>query len=264
MRPHAAEHAVLDALLARRRIPERVAIVVAHPDDETIGAGPLLALFDDLVLVHVTDGAPADNRDAAAHGFASGAGYAASRRAELLAALRAGRVACAHRRHAMLPIPDQTAAHRLPDLVAALAPMLADAATVLTHAFEGGHPDHDAVAFAVARTGRPTIEMAGYHAAPSGGLRTGCFLGDHPSIAVSLGAEEIGRREAMLDRFVTQRDTLAPFRGAAGLRFRIRPAYDWTVPPTPDIHYERHKWGLTAPDWAARVSAMSGRAASTC
>src|SRR5690348_1358125 len=68
----------------------RVALVVAHPDDETIGAGAQLARLRHLTLVHVTDGAPRSGRDAAAAGCASPHDYAALRRRELAAALAAG------------------------------------------------------------------------------------------------------------------------------------------------------------------------------
>ena len=67
-----------------------VAVVVAHPDDETIGLGAQLGRFDDALLVHVTDGTPRDGEDARNYGFAGVADYAAARAAELCAALRAG------------------------------------------------------------------------------------------------------------------------------------------------------------------------------
>jgi N-acetylglucosamine malate deacetylase 2 len=41
-----------------------VAVVVAHPDDETIGCGAILRRLPLVRLVHVTDGAPRDMIDA--------------------------------------------------------------------------------------------------------------------------------------------------------------------------------------------------------
>src|SRR2546430_1911633 len=79
------------ALLAepdRRAIDDlSVAIVVAHPDDETIGIGAQLPRLPQGLVVAVTDGAPRDGADARAHGFSSWQDYAAARAAELEAAL---------------------------------------------------------------------------------------------------------------------------------------------------------------------------------
>ena len=63
------------------------AVVVAHPDDETLGFGILLQRLPAVSILHVTDGAPADMADAGRLGFASCAEYAAVRRRELDAAL---------------------------------------------------------------------------------------------------------------------------------------------------------------------------------
>src|SRR5437764_14240340 len=65
----------------------RVAIVVAHPDDETIGIGAQLRRLPNSTIVAVTDGAPRDESDAHAYGFSGWQDYAAARENELAAAL---------------------------------------------------------------------------------------------------------------------------------------------------------------------------------
>ncbi len=229
--------------------------MVAHPDDETIGAGASLHLFDRCLLVHVTDGAPRNLADARRAGFADAAGYAAQRRSELAAALKAGGAAP---QMASLDVPDQGASACMAVLASRLAELLVQnrIGTVLTHAYEGGHPDHDATACAVHRAARlcpetpSIIEFASYHADPAGGIATGRFLANGPdSTAIALGFAERGTRRRMLDCFVTQRATLAAF-SADQEAFRPAPAYDFTQPPhIGTLYYEHFDWGMTGPAW---------------
>lgn len=237
------------------------ALVVAHPDDEVIGGGALLTRLPQAVVLHVTDGAPRNERDMRAAGFAGWRDYAAARRRETeaalaLAGLGAERLRC-------LGIPDQQATLDLAALARQVAAFLRDrsCAAVLTHAYEGGHPDHDATAFAVhaacrllARDGGAVpelTEMAGYHA-QDGGVATGVFLphpGAGPVEVVELDAAMQNLKRRMLDCHATQGTVLAPFSAAAE-RFRRAPRYDFALPPHPGtLHYERYDWGMTGERW---------------
>lgn len=242
--------AVLRGLAARRPVGARVALVVAHPDDETIAAGASLHLLPGLLLVHVTDGAPRALADTAE--FDTPADYAATRRGELRAALG---VAGASPELVELGVADQDASLHMPALARALSRLL-DAHgidAVITHAYEGGHPDHDATAFAVhaAAGRRPVLEFAGYHADPAGALLTGRFLpGPDPTVITLTGAEQ-ARKRAMFDCFRTQARTLAAF-GTQEEAFRPAAPYDFTAPPLPGrLNYEHWGWSMTGARWRA-------------
>src|SRR5690606_11550897 len=99
--------------------------------------------------VLVTDGAPANLEDARGAGFATAAEYAHARRRELDNALDIAGVP----RGALvtLDIPDQQVARRLVEVTPRLMQVVEarKLGVLFTHAYEGGHPDHDATAFAV-------------------------------------------------------------------------------------------------------------------
>ncbi len=125
---------------------------------------------------------------------------------------------------------------------------------ILMHAYEGGHPDHDAAAF-VARAacallpGIPLWEMTGYHAAAAseapnvtgsvGGvaIETGRFLTPAasvvpPDIAIALDAQASQLKRRMLDCFASQRRVLAMIvPDLSAERFHPAPDYDFRVPP---------------------------------
>jgi LmbE family N-acetylglucosaminyl deacetylase len=258
-------------------------VVVAHPDDETLGAGALiqgLAGSGPVFVLHTTDGAPRDMRDASAAGCATRGAYAEARRREAEAALalagvQPGRVACLGYVDQELSLALASAARRLASQVRAVAPDV-----VLTHAYEGGHPDHDGTAFAVhaalaliaaeAGAGRQRspvlLEMGLYHErdgrirrvelppAPGG-----------PVVTCALDAEAAERKRAMCDRYLTQREVLRGFPLDVE-RFRRAPRHDFTAPPLPGpLHYERFPWGFTGARWrrlAAEALGALGLAAA--
>jgi LmbE family N-acetylglucosaminyl deacetylase len=265
-----AAAAWLEDLRLGRPIIARAVAVVAHPDDETVGFGLRLAGFADLTLVHVTDGAPEDMGDARRAGCSTREAYARVRTEELDAGL--AELGAAPRRIA-LGVHDQTAVFRLPWLVGALRELLAGAALVLTHAYEGGHPDHDACAFAVqlacellAADGGAAparLEFAAYHKARSGRTAFG-FWPDPAAPAVSPEArpDEVARKARALARHRSQRRITAWFDPAFE-SYRAAPRYDLARPPPPGAAvYDDWGWTITSARWGeAAREALAGLAA---
>jgi LmbE family N-acetylglucosaminyl deacetylase len=245
----------------------RVALVVAHPDDEAIGAGAQLTRLHGVTVIHATNGAPRNLRAAVEHGFASPADYAFARARELERVMMLGGVPVADR--FCLGLPDQDAASNLPRLARALVRLFDERATevALTHAYEGGHPDHDAVAFAVhaaaairGSQGREigVVEMPFYHA-DGEGWSVQRFLPAPGVEEISTPLDESGRRlkEEMLAAHKTQAETLKLFATGAE-RFRAAPPYAFGVLPNGGmLLYERYDWGMTGSRWLELVGAAA-------
>ena len=275
--PHraAAAEAILAALRGRRSIAERIMIAVAHPDDETIGLGAQLCRFENVLLVHATDGAPRDGEDMARYGFGRAEDYAAARRAELAHALEAGGASSA--RTMTFDIPDKEAFRDLAGLTRRLHELLQreTPAALFTHAYEGGHPDHDAVAFAAHAACRlrahdqmpAIIEMALYHRGDGEVVRGDFLANEATTVAIPLDEGDVGRKRRMIDCFTTQRWLLMEFPLDCE-RLRFAPAYDFRAPPHRGVlHYETLGWGITGAEWqgrAAEALAQLGLAEPPC
>jgi LmbE family N-acetylglucosaminyl deacetylase len=255
----AATAAILADLVGSKTIEGKVMIVVAHPDDETIGMGAQLCRFRDALMLQVTDGAPRDGRDAAAHGYATIADYAAARRVELAAALAIGEAQGV--KTEFLGITDQEACFELAMLIERISELTRARApeAIFVHAYEGGHPDHDAASLAVSAACRlieaqgglapPIIEIAGYHA-EGDGVAMGVFLpSEHAVTTLQPTPADSLRKRRMIDCFLSQRELLAEF-AVETESFREAPQYEFTRPPHRGVlHYERLGWKITGTLW---------------
>jgi LmbE family N-acetylglucosaminyl deacetylase len=231
-----------------------VMVVAAHPDDETLGAGAAIAEARRITLVHVTDGAESLRR-AKRKGFATRAMYARARGEELQ---RAFSSVLTEKSFVALGIRDQRAAFHIADVAKSLRDLFLDHKPdlILTHAFEGGHPDHDATAMAVHLAWRtlempvPLYEMTGYNNA-SGKDVYGVFVPrmDVGTTRVFLSPEAQARKKAMLAAFASQNDTVARFP-LSSESFRPAPCYQFTTAPhAGSMYYENHRLPMTWRLW---------------
>jgi LmbE family N-acetylglucosaminyl deacetylase len=238
-------------------------IVVAHPDDETLGAAAMMTGFRRATLVHITDGAPS-HKMAWKRGYLTRSAYSKARFFELRRALS----------HLAIEIDvvnlgarDQRAALEMPRLTHSLRELLRayQPDRILTHAFEGGHPDHDATAFVVhaaqkqSTTRIPIFEMSGYHNA-FGIEAFGVFIprDDVRETTFRLGPKVAEHKAAMVAEFVSQRRVTACFPTDYE-SFRPAPEYDFTERPHQGaLFYEQYPFGMTWCRWEQLVRKAVG------
>jgi N-acetylglucosamine malate deacetylase 2 len=243
---------------------QRMLLIVAHPDDETVCASAMMQMLrDSLLLVHVSDGAPVDSIDATRAGCSSVADYSMTRERELAAALQVLGLSDVSRRR--LEFSERGLSLRVAELRDVVASLFRECRPqiVVTHPYERGHPDHDTVAAAVhavvrgsEAASRPVLlEFAGYHAG-TGGLRTLEFLDDAttPTIVHPVTGEHARRKERALACFVMQQQVLSQLP-LGPERYRRAPCYDfWRPPHDGALQYERWWPGeMSGPEWRTRV-----------
>jgi LmbE family N-acetylglucosaminyl deacetylase len=250
---------LLEECLSGGRFPyrDRSLLLAAHPDDEVLAAGALLSGLSACTVVHLTDGAPHDRHLSPARGELSRAQYAEVRHEETLRAL--AHVGIGPDRVLSLGAIDQDSPYDLVALTWRLTTLLDEIRPtfVLTHAYEGGHPDHDAAAFVarsaidLVRGGPMLLEMASYHA--RGGVFTPfAFLESTRPVEEAvffLSTAERARKREMLACFETQRAIVSRFPIELE-RFRLAPRHDFQIPPHEGLlYYETLGWQMTGARW---------------
>jgi LmbE family N-acetylglucosaminyl deacetylase len=247
-------------------------LLCAHPDDETIGASACLGRLRNPTVVFLTDGAPRDPALRSPRAIGSRARYARTRHHEAIAAL--GLAGVSTDRILFLGGVDQEAIHEIALLAERFASLLAQIKPdiVITHCYEGGHPDHDAAALIANVSNRilarekknapEVLEMTSYHLR-DGQCVTGEFLprdwgqcSGAEQLTIKLSPEERARKEQMLAAYVSQQTILSRF--SIGLeRLRAAPAYDFTGAPHPGkLWYESLGWPMTGARWREIASGL--------
>src|SRR6185503_17993079 len=240
--------------------PMHCSVIVAHPADEVVGAGCLISKLVDVSVLHVTDGAPPDMQDAKAAGFDNLQDYALARKEECLAALSIANVP--GDRVVDFGVSDQSASRCLTELTKRIATFLQQtgANIVVTHPYEGAHPDHDATAFATHAALRlmkqngfkpPVIFEMGLHPSEDFKAKVPDFLpgteGETTTLLLDERAKELKQR--MFACFETQRESLE-VSPIGPEKFRQPVAYDFSAPPqNGKLHYERFDWAPSRDEW---------------
>ena len=238
----------------------RVAVLAAHPDDETIGASSLLARSHHPLVLYLTDGAPRDAKLWSPDFNGLREGYAVLRQEEARNAL--SHVGITENQIRYLGAVDQEAAFEAGNLVRRLAELLSEHRpdVLIAHPYEGGHPDHDTAALvargasAILGDGNAPVlvEMTSYHAG-DGLCVTGEFLQeDAPGeICLQLTTADRDQKRKMLDAFASQHMVLKAF-DTREERWRKAPEYDFSQPPhAGKLWYECMGWPMTGEHWRA-------------
>jgi N-acetylglucosamine malate deacetylase 2 len=250
----------------------RIVIFAAHPDDETIGASLLLSRFPESSVAFLTDGAPRDTRFWSAGVNGSREAYAETRRQEALQAL--GCAGISPQRVFWLGGVDQEAAFEISMLAERFAKLIVEVRPeiVITHAYEGGHPDHDSAAvvtkIATSSLEVPplVLEMTSYHAR-DGRCVTGEFLysAASPEICFEFANSDRDRKRRMMDAYVSQRLVLENFPIDCE-RLRLAPDYAFSDPPhSGNLWYECMDWPMAGARWRELVtSALASLEEHSC
>jgi N-acetylglucosamine malate deacetylase 2 len=232
----------------------RTLLLVAHPDDESISCGALLQRMREPIVVYATDGGPHDEFFWRRYG--SREKYVEIRRLEAQAACAAVGVPNEN----VLWLADDTgrqfqdqhlfrnlpaAAEALRKLVRTHQPNM-----ILTLAYEGGHPDHDSCNFLgrqiATEFNLPAWEAPLYFRRADDNVLLQEFHSTNGTeIEFIPTAEELRRKRAMCEAYVSQKGVVAIFENNLRETFRPMAQYDYSRPPHEGVlNYEAWQWPI--------------------
>ena len=213
-----------------RDLPDNPYIIVAHPDDESIGLGVYLQRCATASLLFLTSG-----ESGGSHNQFMSKGMSRYFREDEAKAV-----------NDLLPHVKLVGFERLPDTY--LYKYMGDAAkrilesmtgelphSIVTHAFEGGHPDHDCCSFIGNRLGRklgiPVWEFPEYTARPPGLIQS-FYDGNHhsPVAVIRPTLAEAKLKSQMFGLHNSQKGVLAMFDAGAHELLRVQPDRDYYHP----------------------------------
>ena len=247
----------------------RTLIIVAHPDDEAVTCAALIQRMREPYVLFCTDGAPLDSYFWQPYG--SREAYSLLRQKEARLAL--SRIGVTNVEFLKAPsgehIIDQQLFQRLPEAIEAVFQIISQVRpqTLLTLAYEGGHPDHDSCNFITAISSReqslPAWEMPVYNLFHKEDREFQTFMpAPEPVISLDPTPNEIARKRQALEAYVSQGHFLARFDSVKE-SYRPLPEYDYTRPPHEGVlNYEAWQWSMTGKQvCAAFETYLNSRAA---
>ncbi len=212
----------------------RTVLLVAHPDDESIGAGILLQRLRPAYVVFCANGPSWWPPDWLIYGFPH-------KRAQLRKQEAHHAIGITGKNHNIrfLGYPDGWLVTHLDDAYRSLTPLLRtwQPEQVVTHAFEGGHDDHDACSFLACQLskvfGFQVWEMPLYYRdAATGAVIRQSFTTDDPGseIVTPISGHELAVKRAMLSAHKSQQKIIGPFDPGIE-KFRRQVLHDYSRRP---------------------------------
>lgn len=247
---------------------DRILLLVAHPDDETIGFGGHISQCPNLYLVHLTEGSPENLKYAHYCGCTNRGEYAKLRMNELKSALTVCDFDNNH--YSNLQYVDLGVIYYIEKIIEDVLHLIKEIkpAVIMTHPYEGGHPDHDCAAYIAQKSIRivseknemsaiKRMEFTCYHG-KKGYMETGTFLDrSEETITVQLSRQNRQIKEKMLNCFNSQKEMLSLFCSDKEI-FRTAPVYSFTKPPHEGkLLYEKMNMGIESQCWRNIVNSVS-------